>query len=497
MKGTISTISLSLLLSYPICSSGASTRGLRKEQVHAESIDIKICSGEAILPIIQDNPNFSKALGSLQSPEAAINEICNDHQRSLQEADVIPFSYVTARGRQFDKNYFDGGTEWNNGVGGKSKEAMASRIPAIADILKLQELEWPSYHVNFDDTNSCQLQTAMCCFTKAQDPNTGVVSNINHVAGSEDVANADVCMVHLDRSPQAGHVKNGKTYYSDGRSVEDNTKHAYCTAFSWSEDVNDPSTKYRANTLFHISMFEGYYKNNLVGGVPGAPMCGCVEQMPIVSNADCVKPIQARRLSVSKDNRLLIDASLDFVPCNDDALVSDDLSKIITGTTCDQAIDAELTEKNFKRGSAWWHADENKWFPVLGVKDIYHPEISAEEFKGAFEASPTKVIRRICTSCTPSHRDIYYKRKTDVPESLDLLNMLKDSFSSENNELGIDFEIYSKDKDGTIKNWQYCAYSTSHGFPFRCGPAGEVKQQWSSSTKNGSYAKHYAFYIEV
>ena len=90
--------------------------------------------------------------------------------------------------------------------------------------LKSHELQWPSHIVNFNDNESCQLRTAMCCFTKAQDSNTGAVSDIQD---SLVDPNSDVCMVHLDRSPQAGHTKTGKTYYSDGRNVEDETKDAY------------------------------------------------------------------------------------------------------------------------------------------------------------------------------------------------------------------------------------------------------------------------------
>merc|ERR1712050_364196 len=32
---------------------------------------------------------------------------------------------------------------------------------------------------------------------------------------------------------------------------------------------------------------QGYVKN-----IPGAPMCGCVEQIPVVGKADCVEPIE-------------------------------------------------------------------------------------------------------------------------------------------------------------------------------------------------------------
>ena len=503
-------ITLPIILSSPFSINGASIRGLRTNESHVRNdvVNIQECSSKAILPLIKGNPHFSEALADLDSAEKAIDELCHNHHRSLQVTDEIPFSHVTARGRQFDKNYFDGGTDWNIGIEGTDRQTSAARIPSVAGATSSQKLQWPSHIVNFDDNNSCQLRTAMCCFTKAQDPSTGLVSNIQDSPGTLKFSpNADVCMVHLDRSPQAGHVKNGKTYYSDGSNVEDETKDAYCTGFSWTENEDDVSTKYRANTLFHISMRDSFYNNNLVGGVPGAPMCGCVEQMPVVSHAACVKPVQARRLSVSKDNRLLLDASLDFVPCNDgtgeDSLVTayaadasnnaDALSKVITGS-CVDAVDAELASTNYKRGDTWWYADQEKWTPVLGTKLLYSPEMSSEDFKKAFDASSTKTIRRICKSCRPSHRDVYYKRLTPVPDSLDLLTMLKSSFSSDGNELGNDFEMYSKDKNGSITEWGHCSYSALHGFPSKCGPDGPVEKQMVG--QRGTYATIYGFYIE-
>lgn len=508
---------LSLILSCPSVITAASIRGQKEKQTHAKSVNIGECSGAAILLLIQENPHFSEALHALDSPaEAAIDELCNHRSlsRTLQDTESIPFSHVTARGRQFDKNYFDGGSDWNTGLAGTSKETNAGRIPAVASALSSKQLSWPSHIVNFDDSDSCQLRTAMCCFTKAQDPSTGVVSNINDATAFQNAIqpNADVCTVHLDRSPQAGHVTNGKTYYSDGRSVEDETKDAYCTGFFWSQDQDDISTQYRANTLFHISMMDSFYNNNLVGGVPGAPMCGCVEQMPVVSHANCVKPSQARRLSVSSNSgddkpRLLLDASLDFVPCEEEeslvvafaaannAEEAEALSKIVTGS-CVDAVDEDLTAQSYKRGSAWWHADEESWIPIIGNKFLYHPEMSAEDVKAAFETSSTKTIRRICTSCSPSHRDVYYKRLTAVPDSLDLLNMLKDSFSSVDNILGTDFTISSKDKNGSSTPWTHCEYSDARGFPYQCGPDGTVTKQWTSTKSGATYAKIYAYYIE-
>ena len=259
-------------------------------------------------------------------------------------------------------------------------------------------------------------------------------------------------------------------------------------------------------------MMDGFFSNNLVGGVPGAPMCGCVEQMPVVSNANCVKPSEARRLSVSSTSgddkpRLLLDSSLEFIPCEEESLViafaaendaeeAEALSKIVTGRSCVDVVDEDLTAQSYKRGSAWWHADKEYWIPIVGSKFLYHPEMSAEDVKAAFKASSTKTIQCVCTSCSPSHRDVYYKRLTDVPDSLDLLNMLKDSFSSVDNVLGTDFTISSKDKNGIPTPWTHCEYSDTHGFPYQCGPDGTVTKQWTSTKSGATYAKMFAYYIE-
>merc|ERR1712226_1578676 len=93
------------------------------------------------------------------------------------------------------------------------------------------------------------------------------------------------------------------------------------------------------------------------------------------------------------------------------------------------SVDNALTQqsyqsgKSYKRGDAWWFADEDKWTPIVGKGFLYYPEMSSEDFKLAFDASSTKVIRRICKSCKPSHRDVYYKRITSVPDSLVLVEV--------------------------------------------------------------------------
>jgi hypothetical protein len=63
----------------------------------------------------------------------------------------------------------------------------------------------------------------------------------------------------------------------------------------WNEALSQVTNKgsnfdYKGNNLFYISMYDDHmYQRGYVRSVPGAPMCGCVEKMPIVTRADCTE----------------------------------------------------------------------------------------------------------------------------------------------------------------------------------------------------------------
>jgi len=81
--------------------------------------------------------------------------------------------------------------------------------------------------------------------------------------------------------------------------------------------------------LFYISMYDHLYTRGYSRNVPGAPMCGCVENMPVVTRSDCTE-ISAKEfwkfewdaatklLSASLDR-----AEIDFNACNGDGRNND------------------------------------------------------------------------------------------------------------------------------------------------------------------------------
>jgi len=95
---------------------------------------------------------------------------------------------------------------------------------------------------------------------------------------------SDICYVDHERSPQANHVAGGFTIF-EGDAEGD----THCHGFVWTDDETSTDFRYKANTLFYVSMRDHMKNRGYVRNVPGAPMCGCVEQMPTVERADCTQ----------------------------------------------------------------------------------------------------------------------------------------------------------------------------------------------------------------
>ena len=70
----------------------------------------------------------------------------------------------------------------------------------------------------------------------------------------------------------------------------------HCHGLAWSSDPNDISAIFKFNNFFYVSLYDhwytrGYVENSLDGDFAetGVPMCACVEEMPMVSRADCTQ----------------------------------------------------------------------------------------------------------------------------------------------------------------------------------------------------------------
>merc|ERR1712039_87280 len=140
------------------------------------------------------------------------------------------------------------------------------------------------------------------------------------------------------------------------------------------------------------------------------------------------------------------------------------------------------------------------WTPVVSKGSVYEDiDVGPNAFRKALSASPTGIVKRLCAGCGDSHREVYYKRLTAVPNDLDLFAALKSNWTDYKNVLHKDFEIYG-DYQAALTGrqpWQFCNFDDPSGVgAFRdCGPTGRVINQWNSFSGRGGQ-ENVAFYVD-
>merc|ERR1711907_134680 len=159
---------------------------------------------------------------------------------------------------------------------------------------------------------------------------------------------------------------------------------------------------------------------------------------------------------------------------------------------------------------------------TLGLsKGTYgNTDIGQSAFNQRFWASEHHIIKRVCSSCSPEFREVYYRRYTKL-DSFDIYDTIKENWGYRNNILNRDFGLFSTYDNAKTwaYGWQYCdvAYIYNQfrvadgckwttadnicktdvpgiGFPRNCGPKGPSSNQWNSWTRGG---KDVAFYTEA
>jgi hypothetical protein len=395
------------------------------------------------------------------------------------------------------------------------------------------------YMSNFNFTDSCQLRTAMCCFTEARHPSNPIVHN------------SDACHHNIHDSRRSSHLNKGYAVYSVGQAKTG----AYCVGFSWDEDPESISNLYKGNALYDISYGtfhrEGWRKN-----LPGAPMCGCIENMPVVTKADCTEVTPSgvqHNVSLQKDEDGLpylhleqIAGSIKYDSCGGTELHSlrrhyEDLQSN-GGATADELAAIEdrfpgdcetktnefLNKRFYVPGTStqWDKPDPSEWEAMYGRGLSYVPRMLEFDGKNPYnmvkedeffrsklsESCRGDIVYRHCDSCHESHQHIYYKRLTPIPdvdpdgEPFNYLDLFLNNWHETNNTMGVDFSLYSTFDDAIngVNEWTYCNYGASGvGFPRDCGPVDYTPCQWNTHYRksicgNVEYtAISHAFYVYI
>jgi len=183
---------------------------------------------------------------------------------------AIKYEKLLDEEKQFVEEFFDGGNKWNYEVdeaAGPNLAKDASRITIATEKFDgNRAIAFPDVH-NFE---GCELRAAMCCYVAARD------------ADYEPEDNSDACYMDFSKSRQSSHVRDGYSLYPG-----DSEGNLACHGFAWGNDSGLAGAAFKGNTLFDVALKHSLYTSKEVEELPGAPMCGCVESMPVVSRADC------------------------------------------------------------------------------------------------------------------------------------------------------------------------------------------------------------------
>lgn len=137
----------------------------------------------------------------------------------------------------------------------------------------------------------------------------------------------------------------------------------------------------------------------------------------------------------------------------------------------------------------------HKWLPVLTLGPNGNKyegnkiDIGCNEFNKVFRDNTYHIIKRECSGCRTSHKQIYYKRLTQI-KTFDVCTSMK-QWRSVNNLINKDFAMYGTLQDALAdKNrWKFCNYDDVPGVGgFRdCGPNGYVPCEWVGDILNKGY----------
>jgi len=449
-----------------------------------------------------------------------------------------PFKYAHRQSdedAEFEQLYYNGGTYWNEEVETKLETGQTTHIlkddaRAVGDFYDTMasdtHLAWPGDLPNFNLT-TCQIGAAMCCWPQdrqAKDNNGNCAKEYDEKCVDKDPAdNTDLCYVDMSRAPPINKGTTGfMTFPGDNNDGEGAI---HCHGFAWADDDGDPSSRYKANNLFYVSMYDHMLQRGYVRNIPGAPMCGCIEQMPTATRSDCtqIDVDETYRITkgITKDGDGLMTATIesidiDYNACqgvnnrnndlsayfhqlHEDGKVSNDkraaLGKyLVENENCPAATAHLMSTKGYVEG---YNYDEAVWNQVAEKGTEIAITMGSTMFNIMLEESSNKIVTRVCPKCADSHKQIFYRRETAVGTTDILDKILNKWDNGSGNKFREDYNLYSTYDDAKSKTnaWEYCNAGSSKGFPYECGPTGKVRNQ-SSRFNNNSGQSNVAFFME-
>jgi hypothetical protein len=239
------------------------------------------------------------------------------------DQDRVPFTKAANRGSDyhFEQMFYNGRTNWQEDVetttttnAHSSNTATATTTTNIlkedAEAVRVffegiaqgRRVEWPggtlsnfrSSVTDADGLSTCTTNAAMCCWPKdrqANDNNGNCATPYDENCVNKDPAdNTNLCFADLRKGTvSSGYNASDQAFISFPEDNANGEGSIHCHGFAWSNDEYDPTSRYRGNNLFYVSMYDHMHQRGYVKNIPGMPMCGCIDQMPMVTRSDCTQ----------------------------------------------------------------------------------------------------------------------------------------------------------------------------------------------------------------
>jgi len=465
--------------------------------------------------------------------ESAVrDQICKKAWDSVVQ---VPFKNIAREDYEsFEQIFYNGGTHWNEEVetyqestDGSASNHLRHDISQVKQFYQslgqTAQVEWPDELTNFSP-DSCSMNAAYCCWPKdrqANDNNGNCAKPYDTNCFDKDPAdNTDLCYNYAARGVKStGDTGNTSMMFPGDNNGGEGPIH--CHGFAWSNDKYDFTSRYKANNLFYVSMYDHLHQRGYVKEIPGAPMCACAEQMPTATRSDCtqIDVDEKYRVEFSESaaeyTAVLTDIEIDFNSCQGKNNRNNDLAAYVRRLvdegkiTADQryALSEHLVENHNCPSAMTYHLQSkhglttgydagDRWELIAGKDAFDFHSMGDGLFNTLYEEAPHKIFYRVCATCVESHQHIYYKRLTGIPDGYDLFNTLKNSWRQTNNVMGTDFNLYSTFQDAinNTNEWQFCNYHQHVGMPYECGPTEKVRYQWAKMMWPGG-KKDVAIYI--
>lgn len=469
-----------------------------------------------------------------------VETIC---KKLYDNVDKTPFYEAAGKGTdyKFEQAFYNGHSKWVEEVETTYESADGTATSVLREDAayvnafyqgdgSYSQVTMPPLE-NFEQ---CDSNAVMCCWPKdrqAADNNGNCNRNTysENCVDKDPADNTNLCFVDMEKGTFASGFNSGGLVEFPGDG--DNGEGAiHCHGYAWANDEYDPISRYRANNLFYVSMYDHMHQRGYVENIPGAPMCGCVEKMPIATRSDCTQVDLTEDFTVTFDGTSIeakmTKVEVDFNACQGKGGRNNDLyayhwrlyeegkvdrhqfgkvGRVLTDDhRCEYAREAELAKKGLKYG---YNYDKDNWTQVAGNAGMStgQPALGENAFKRAYEQSTHKIIHRSCGDCeSPDHKHVYHRRFTDVPEDFDLLNHLMNGRNDAGGRSvwGVDFQLYSTYEDAVsdVNRWSCPNNSFNYGaiFDGECSPSGDRRRnQWLRFVDpHGSPVRNVGIYVD-